>query len=234
MKKLMTGTLVIGALLASTPVFAQQTFRMTSACEMLMSGHPQEWRAAKTQGATSKPVKTSVEREEWLQQSQKAMLDFLYKEEDTPEMVFAQEAGVTATAPAVSTTNSLKNTIPLNFTADGKAQGFHYDRVPRIDVTGLGSSGVLRGTLLLPVSGHTGIPNAESWSKTDTYEVRLMVDRVETTIARGPSLGMVTAQDIEIQMVPGKVYSVLYYRSGSGGPGGYSDGRTYDIVWDGK
>ena len=165
------------------------------------------------------------------------MTDFLYGKTDTPEMVFAAEEGVVTTAPAQAIQNPSRNTIPLNYTTDAGKQGYHYEQVPRIDVTNLGPSGLLKGTLLLPVSGHTGIPNAERWAKSDTYRL-YVVDSTGKEVAviasAAPSRGVITAQEVAIQMTPNTLYRLLYFRSGSGGPGGYPDGRTYDIYWDGK
>jgi hypothetical protein len=151
-------------------------------------------------------------------------------------MVFAAAEGVVSQAPAVAVKNSLKNTIPLNYTSDPQQQGYHYDRIPRIAVSGLGSNGILAGTLLLPVSGHTGLADAKAWSTTDTYSVFCEDSKgARQVIAKDQkSLDYITAQELAVQLRPNEVYKLLYYRSGSGGPSGYADGRVLEIVWDGK
>lgn len=194
-----------------------------------------DWRSASTNTIAQGLSRTSAAREKWLQDASQSMLNFLHNEHDTPEMVFAAEDGVISIAPTIAIQNSARNTIPLNYTLDANKQGFHYDQVPRIDITGLGPSGILRGTLLLPVSGHTGLANAKQWAISDKYTIVLQTQAGrQTLVSDAPSRAMVTSQELEIHMVPNTLYRVLYFRSGSGGPPGYPDGRTYDIYWDGK
>jgi len=227
---------------STTPALAQNS---AAACltifHQAQSKVPVElWRANITNALNSlsgiNSVATSTDRETWLEASKTAMLKFLFNEVDTPEMVFAAAEGVVSQAPTVALTNSLKNTIPLNFTTDPKNQGYHYDRIPRIAVSGLGSAGILGGTLLLPVSGHTGLADAKAWSKSDTYSIFCEDPKgVRQVIAKDQkSLDYVTAQELAVRLRLNEVYRLLYYRSGSGGPEGYSDGRILEIVWDGK
>jgi hypothetical protein len=181
-------------------------------------------------------VPTSTAREAWLKSAQTAMEKFMTDEIDTPEMVFAVAEGITSVAPRVAVDNKLANTIPLNYTTNAADQGFHYDVVPRIKVSGLGPSGMLMGTLLLPVSGHTGLADAKKWSKTDTYTIYLEDSRGKKTalVTNARSLDYTTSQEIKAQLKVGEIAKLTYYRSGSGGPAGYSDGRVIEIEWDGN
>ena len=132
----------VGACLAGPHALAQ------SSCQVVFNGShaPQAtahaWRVGSTHlTAKGEAAPTSTAREQWLKQAQTSMEKFMTEEIDTPEMVFAVADGVTSTAPKVAITNRLKNTIPLNYTTNAAEQGFHYDEIPRIKVTGLGSSG---------------------------------------------------------------------------------------------
>jgi hypothetical protein len=120
--------------------------------------------------------------------------------------------------------------------------------VTRIAVSGLGASGVVKGTLLVPVSGHTGAVDAKNWSKTDTYTIRTDVstdangsswtgshygDSATVLVQDAKSLDLITAQELEVSLVKGRIVRLIYFRSGSGGPAGYYEGRVLELVWDG-
>lgn len=100
------------------------------------------------------------------------------------------------------------------------------------EVTGA-SDGFLNASVLLPVSGHTGLANAYNWAKTDTYT--LTYDNgsgKEIDIVKdAKSKDLITVQDIKIPLVDGKPVILRYYRSGSGGPSGYSGGRELHLTW---
>lgn len=99
------------------------------------------------------------------------------------------------------------------------------------EVTGA-PDGILRATVLVPVSGHTGLANAKRWAKTDTYSLNYKNGSKETPlVSNEKSLDLVTAQEVEIPLVDGKPITLLYYRSGSGGPGGYAGGRILHLTW---
>ena len=194
------------------------------------------WRKSITNlSAAGETAATSQAREDWILNTTASQLTFLNKEVDTPEMTFAAAEGVTITPSAASIKNETENPIPLAYPAPGAAQGFHYEQVARVKVTGLGPSGQLKGTLLLPVSGHTGLTNSKAWAKTDKYSIYLTKGRqVVATLAKNvPSLGIITMQEIDAKLTPGEVYAIEYHRGGSGGPGGYSEGRVIEFVWDG-
>ena len=89
---------------------------------------------------------------------------------------------------------------------------------------------------MLPVSAHTGIANATKWAKTDTYSIYLEANgKVVATLANNvKSLDFITSQEISMNLQAGTVYQVTYHRSGSGGPGGFMEGRVLELVWDGK
>lgn len=247
-KVLISSAVCLAAAVTTISSLSLATSLAPGSCGLVFNNNgPESWRASSTNIAFGlTPAKTSVNREQWLKDASKSMMDFLEDKNhapgqqphpDTPEMVFAAEEGVVVTAPAKAIVNNAKNTIPLNYTTDPKLQGYHYDEVPRIEVSGLGPSGILRGTLLLPVSSHTGMANAAKWAKTDTYDLYVLDasgKRILTIANSAPSRDFITAHELEIQMQPGQTYLLQYARSGSGGPSGYSDGRGYYLTWNGK
>jgi len=107
---------------------------------------------------------------------------------------------------------------------------------PRYEVTGLGKSGILRGTILAQVSGHTSSADALRWAKSDTFSIDLKKDgkRVASLATNAKSKDVVTVQEISFQMEPKKVYRLLYERKGSAGAEAYPEGRVIELVWDGK
>jgi hypothetical protein len=109
--------------------------------------------------------------------------------------------------------------------------------IPRMEVSGIGPSGVMKATLLLPVSGHTGVENAKKWALTDTYHVNRDDSQNPTQtllIPESKSLGSVTSHEVEIPLLKSGITRIYYYRSGSGGPGGFPSGRIYEILWNGN
>ena len=166
--------------------------------------------------ASGEIVNTSDAREVELKRLENNMLDEIYARgkfakahSDTPPMELVPEDGVKATYVD------------------------RYDggdpEITHVKVSGLGSKGVLRATMLMPVSGHTGVKNAEAWAKTDTYSIL----QGQTAIAKNvKSLDLVTKHEIEITLKKG-ANEIFYERSGSGGVGGYAEGRTIVVDWDG-
>ncbi|MES2963197.1 MAG: hypothetical protein V4760_04845 [Bdellovibrionota bacterium] len=196
-----------------------------------------QWRAALTNAQiTGNVAPTSQAREEFINRAMGSQLTFLNSHRDTPEMVFVQAEGVQVSVPSKEALTDA-TMIPLAYIAGAAKQTKHYDEIPRLHVTGLGPTGVLKGTLLLPVSGHTGLDNANKWAKTDLYKVVIADAQGRETgkiVVNAPSKGVITIQELEVQMVPGQAIQIQYARNGSLGVGGYAEGRVYEIVWDGK
>lgn len=174
-----------------------------------------QWRSAQTHTTENHSAGTSAEREAKIRERKAFMEDYILNVGDTPEMEFLGAEGT-----------SVKLVRPFD---DGGTIAY-------IEVSGLGASGILSGTFLLPVSGHVGKKEALSWAKTDTYS--LYVEdaggtRLATLVADAKSLGLVTAQEAAIPLQANQLLKVTYYRSGSGGPRGYPSGRILEIKWDG-
>jgi hypothetical protein len=195
------------------------------------------WRSKITNSQTSGEVApTSAAREEFINKAASAQLRFMNSHEDTPEMVMVQAEGVTVSVPAKEALTDI-TPIPLAYEPGAAKQTTHYDDIPRLNVTGLGPSGILKGTLVLPVSAHNGLANAIAWAKGDLYKV-VVADaqgrQTSSIVIDAPSRGPVTLQEFAVQMVPGQVIQIQYARNGSLGVGGYAEGRVYELVWDGK
>ena len=151
------------------------------------------------------------------------------------------------------------DTPPMEFVPAEGAQATYLTRadgdsgiVTRIQVKNahLNAQGeaVLEGTLLLPASGHTGEASARKYAVSDTYTIRLQTsvdangkqypssygDSGKALIQDAKSLDLVTSHEMAIPLVAGKVVAIYYFRSGSGGPAGYFDGRVIEFVWDGS
>ena len=121
------------------------------------------WRAAKThQTVDGEFVKTTIAREKQMKATGKNMELFILEDKDVPEMEFFPEAGA-----KVKVVRHWKD-----------------NAIPYIEVTGLGSAGILRGSILLPVSGHVGTENALKWAKTDTYQLFLEPKKRENNQSR--------------------------------------------------
>ncbi len=115
-----------------------------------------------------------------------------------------------------------------------KTRGYQSGIISRMEVGNLGESGVYKGTLVLPVSGHDGVTKAKQWATTDTYSIHMeSAAGTVTLIKDAPSKDIVTLQEIEIPLKRGEVVKILYDRSGSAGPGGFPEGRIIEFVWDG-
>ncbi|MEK6706842.1 MAG: hypothetical protein AABZ06_13750, partial [Bdellovibrionota bacterium] len=161
-----------------------------------------DWRKQVTQPSQSGDfAKTSAARESNIASVKRSMEDFIlhFKGEwglgDTPPMEFVAADGVSTSY--LSQSNGLGGVIT------------------RISVSNLGPSGVIKGTLLLPVSGHLGNAKAKEWAKQDTYTIRTDLNPNNTKSTHGSwggtgnetdlitdvkSLDLVTAQEIEIPL----------------------------------
>jgi hypothetical protein len=111
----------------------------------------------------------------------------------------------------------------------------HSGVIGKAEVSGL-KNGLFRATLLLPVSGHVTHDDAVKWMSTDTYTLKLVRSNGQTEILTqdSKSLYYVTFHEVEFKMSPGEKVRLEYHRGGSGGPGGYPEGRLFDVIWDGK
>lgn len=106
--------------------------------------------------------------------------------------------------------------------------------IGKYKVSKLGSGGVYKASMLLPVSGHVGVENAKRWATTDTYSIIVESGGQRTVLVKdAKSKDIVTVQEIEIPLIKGVPVRVMYNRSGSLGPSGFAEGRALDLVWDG-
>lgn len=201
------------------------------------NGFPQEAvsrKATTYSSATGDIAPTSAAREKAIADRAKLMADEILGEngisQDTPPIQFFPAEGVNAKFLHTNFSgNETSNTLPA-----------------RIAFTGLGAAGIVKGTLLLPVSGHTGAANAKAWAKTDTYTVKIEVStdknganwpsdsNAEILIPTVKSLDFVTYNEVAIPLQKDHMVRISYYRSGSGGPSGYFEGRVIELVWDGN
>ena len=155
---------------------------------------------------------TDAVRESMLKKTRQDMEDFIFGHTDVPEMEFFPATGV----------------------IENKTATWQSGKMPAITVGGLGKSQVLKGSLLLPVSGHCGAENARQWATTDTYSIFLVVGRKRQALVKDvKSLGVVTIQELSIPFVGGEPVKIEYHRSGSGGPAGFPGGRILEMTWDG-
>lgn len=233
---------VLSFALAATIGFPNTGRANTVVCAGLFSGagtnlsQDASWRQDSTQPSQSGGVAvTTAEREAEIQKWEKHMYAEIagiapFTHGDIPAMEFLPEAGVSQTY--------LVHSVGLN------------GLVTRMVLGNVGPSGKVKGTILLPVSGHVGFENAKVWRKTDTYTLKRDVSRdreglqwndnhwgVSPTehelLTDIKSLDFVTKQELELQLEKDRVVRVLYYRGGSGGPSGYWEGRVMEFVWDG-
>jgi hypothetical protein len=231
-------SLSVGAIGTSLPAHAQGVNAPT-ACKAVLSVIPPEISYREHQSHSlpnGEFVKTSAAREALIKSTIPSMENFIlhfrgeYGEGDIPWLRFFPEEGTQV--------QYLSESHGLNHV------------VTRIVVKG--KEPKLRGTLLLPVSGHSndkGV-NARRWAKTDKYNVNIVTHRESQRssgpytfdprnygtplLDHAPSLDLVTIQEIEIPLNPdpkGSV-TVLYWRHGSAGVEGYVEGRLIEIFFD--
>ncbi|MES2966149.1 MAG: hypothetical protein V4760_19880 [Bdellovibrionota bacterium] len=177
------------------------------------------WRASSTQGAL---YATSSAREADIMSRQKWQLSMIdgtmLGHGDTPPMSFVAAKGEAALEVV-------------------RSNGLH-GKFTRFEVKTSAANPSVKGTLLLPVSGHVGLESATDWAKTDTFTIVAQVGQGPkgdqfpslsggTVLAKDvKSLDFVTKLEIEIPLSTNQQVRLLYYRSGSGGPGGYMEGRV--------
>lgn len=199
------------------------------------NGRLVDWRVDLThESQTGSISATSAAREKKIEEAKAWMENFIpnfrgdYGVGDIPPMIFVPAEGVHA--------RYLDRSTGLNGV------------ITRFAVSGLGKEGVIRGTFLLPVSGHQGNANARKWAKTDTYSLKLDTNPKKEAsthhswggtghetflIKDAKSLDLVTAHEVEIELIKGVPVVVLYDRKGSAGPSGYVEGRVMEFIWDG-
>jgi hypothetical protein len=84
------------------------------------------------------------------------------------------------------------------------------------------TGGKLKTTLLLPVSGHVGLAEAQKYAKQNVFEVK-----VNGKLTRIPARGFVTEQDMDLELKPGR--NVITAEPYTNALGGYVEGRTIYI-----
>ena len=110
---------------------------------------------------------------------------------------------------------------------------YHSGRTANYKVTNL-PGGQLDLVTLLPVSGHVGWTEAQSYAKSNKYN--LAVTHADGTVERVNSIasqGFVTPHDLSLKLKPGKT-TIQFWPDGSGGVYGYVAGRQIELHWDGK
>lgn len=189
-----------------------------ASCGTAMSAETQ-WRQAFTHANSQGEYSpTSAKREKILEARRQYMEEYIFGKTDTPELEFVSEEGAKVTI------------VRDNISPEGR------DQTAQIKISGIGKSGILKGSLLLPVSGHCGVASAQQWAKTDTYDVYMWdkSDRKTSDVAKGAkSLDLITIHEVEVPLVKGEWVKIVYHRGGSGGPGGYYTGRVFEFMWDG-
>lgn len=209
-----------GKILFATVIFllSSTAFAAAKKCSKSVAGQvgstSTAWRTANTHlTSDAEFVKTTAAREKKIKETGKNMELFILEDKDVPEMEFFAEAGTKVKV----------------------VRHWRENKIPYIEVGGLGSSGLLRGSLLLPVSGHVGTENARKWAKTDTYQLFLepKQGKAWSLVGKAKSLDLITLHEIELPLKKGEPMKLTYHRSGSGGPAGFPEGRIIEILWDG-
>lgn len=196
-------------------LFSAGTVWAQPACQLALGNGKaasklEDWRKAATNYISGDVMKTNQAREKEIRKNQLAMVKDI-KNDTTPGIELVEEVGS-------SYYYSSKNSP---FGSGSSINHVIFDKT---------SGGEVRFTLLLPVSGHTGIQNAKAWAKTDTYKIWIQTtSNKRYVLASGNSKDLVTYQDIKIPLKKGESVRLTYDRSGSAGPGGFPEGRTIDI-----
>jgi hypothetical protein len=210
--------LVFSLFLATSLNQVPQVHASTRKCMDLVSSllPVQKWREKITHANADKSfTDSSASREKAIRASVRDMDKTVLVDEATPVMDF-----------------HLSDNVSWDYIRQGGDYGTGI--YPKIKVSGLGSSGQLPITLLLPVSGHTGAANARKWAKTDTYSILARSASGQTPLVdKKASLGVVTIQELIVPLKKNESLTIVYDRSGSAGPGGFPEGRYLEIVWDG-
>ena len=144
-------------------------------------------------------------------------------------------------------TDGVAGEMEADFITDGRVKSlvnvgdYGSGVIQRWGLSRLKNSGLIHMILKLTVSGHVGDTdaerqaNAKKWALTDTYDiVAVHADgRQEVLVRQARSKGIVTLQELDLQLVKGEILQMEYRRSGSLGPYGYQEGRIFEITWDG-
>jgi hypothetical protein len=224
-------------LLAGSSLIAQTAHAEVCGGAAFSAQLPKEadWRKDRTNPSQSGEfAATSAAREKQIERTIVGMEDFIlnfkgdYGTGDIPWMRFIPAEGTDFSY--ITQSNGLNGSIT------------------RVAVRNAGNPPVIRGSLLLPVSGHNGNDNARKWAKTDHYVVNIDTNRKNTPSTHhsyghdnkmkalfgdAKSLDLVTVQDVEIALIPNVPVVVTYYRKGSAGVEGYIEGRVMEFIWDG-
>ena len=214
-------------------VFGGTPNSQTSGAGLITNPHTQ-WRAADSvhmqdsQGQVIPvDIATSSSRESQIRSSKSGLESFI-KSGDVPFMIMVPELGV--------------RTVQTRSAEYGDKNGRHIDIYPTMDVSNLSqdASGntVFRATLLLPVSGHNGLQNAELWAKTDSVTVTvtdLATGKKTVLVNDVLSRGFVSIADIEFPAAPGQKLHIEYSRRGQGQYSGttsrgFMSGRNIELT----
>lgn len=84
------------------------------------------------------------------------------------------------------------------------------------------SNGKLKTTLLLPVSGHVGLVEAQKYARSNVFEVK-----VNGKLTKIPARGFVTDHEMELELKPGR--NTITAEPYTNSLGGYVEGRTIFI-----
>lgn len=115
--------------------------------------------------------------------------------------------------------------------------GLDYEGPAGYKITAMPKDKTFDFTLLVPVSGHCGAANAKAWAgldpariaETNTFNVRITLpDGSKQTLSNLEVDGYVTGVNLSVPLSAGKI-TVEYWPDGSGGVGGYPEGRTLEI-----
>lgn len=212
-------------LVAALSLLFIQALSFASPCETAIAkaaGTDRSWRSAFSHPMSDGTfIPTDATREKNIMlglQQQVNELNGVYARghNDTPPMIVVPTAGTNIT-----------------FTKKWEEYGDMHAKV-----TGA-KDGFIHATVLLPVSGHTGLANARKWSTTDTFTLTITDSNGKETpliSTSTKSLDLVTAQDVLIPVEHGKTVTLQYYRNypshSGGGPGGYAGGRVLNLTFD--
>lgn len=117
---------------------------------------------------------------------------------------------------------------------DAYAFSYHTGKAKEMNLKGKPADGMVRGTIVINVSGHDGAGPAEQYAKTNTYNVCITMPdgkqiRMNNIPRNNPSSAeYATKIPIEFPWTEGTV-RIEAWPSGSAGVGGYVEGRRYNV-----
>jgi hypothetical protein len=112
-----------------------------------------------------------------------------------------------------------------------RASDYHAGIWQRVRVDGTLAGGKLDLVALLPVSGHVGWANAQSYARSNQYNVTFeAAGGQEVALPRVSSTGLVTQTHLSLALKPGSNF-VRFWADGSARVGGFPSGRTIEIVY---